>query len=47
MWAFGITCGCDDSGDESNSMFSFFTISVDLTEDGFKNIVEVCHNLYI
>ncbi|XP_022187106.2 nardilysin [Nilaparvata lugens] len=41
LWALNINAGNQGTGLESNTMYSIFTLSVSLTEEGLKNIDEV------
>lgn len=41
LWAVELVAGIDASGFGSNSMFSLFTLSIHLTDDGFLHIDEV------
>lgn len=41
VWVLGIYTGNGESGCEHNSMFTLFTISLILTEEGMKHLTEV------
>lgn len=41
LWSMDLAAGIDDSGLGSNSLFSLFSISIHLTDDGFAHLSEV------
>lgn len=41
VWVLGIYTGNGESGCEHNSMFTLFTMSLILTEEGMKHLTEV------
>ncbi|KAG5888587.1 hypothetical protein JTB14_029883 [Gonioctena quinquepunctata] len=41
MWAITTSIGNGETGSEDNSMFTLFTVSIVLTEEGLKNLNEV------
>ncbi|XP_068246780.1 nardilysin-like [Palaemon carinicauda] len=41
VWAVGLYSGNDESGFEHNSTFALMSISVELTDEGFKNVDKV------
>ncbi|EFA00999.2 Insulin-degrading enzyme-like Protein [Tribolium castaneum] len=41
VWVLSISAGNGESGSEHNSLYAFFTISMSLTEEGFKHLNEV------
>lgn len=46
VWVLGISTGNSESGSEHNSMFTLFTISLILTEDGMKHLTEVIEAVF-
>lgn len=41
MWAVGLYSGNDGSGFEHNTTYAVMSISVELTDEGFKNLDQV------
>lgn len=41
LWCMDLAAGIDESGLGSNSLFSLFSISVHVTDEGFKHLTEV------
>lgn len=46
LWVLGTTTGNDETGTENNSLYTLFTVQLNLTEDGYKNIPQVVESVF-
>lgn len=46
LWALGLTAGHNEDGLANNSIYSLFTVSIFLTENGVKNLNEVLNAIF-
>lgn len=46
LWAVVVTAGNEEGGMEFNSIYSFFSLTIVLTDNGLNHIDEVCSRLF-